>query len=405
MNGFMSSRTGYFPENPRSRWIITLSTWSLLGGISWASLQAQEAEAPLAPPALVDETIPAELFATETEPQPEKTVPAEPPAKPQPTKRPGNARLLPTGPDEKAPARPQSGKFGETTELIPTEFKSTQTLIRKRSAPPSNSVWAVPQEPELTPTRPIHQVQNLVPGEGLGEPAAEGEELMLETPPAIDAEALTDEPVLREPAPNEPANFTADDAAPVPADDSLDARPVRTNSENQVRIAPAPYADSGEGQFSSSDELHTVAGGESFWTISKKHYGQGRYSAALAEYNKVRIPKPDKIKPGMKVVVPSIDTLEAKFAHLISGAVTRRTAAAPTVPVKSGFFVDANGQPMYRVGEGDTLSDIAQNHLGRSSRWTQIVTLNEDTLPNPDNMKIGMVLRLPEDASDSIVVR
>ena len=54
---------------------------------------------------------------------------------------------------------------------------------------------------------------------------------------------------------------------------------------------------------------------------------------------------------------------------------------------------------MYRVGEGDTLGTIAQDHLGRSSRWPRIVELNRESLKDPDDMKLGMILRLPEDAS------
>ena len=103
----------------------------------------------------------------------------------------------------------------------------------------------------------------------------------------------------------------------------------------------------------------------------------------------------------MKVIVPPVETLEQKFGHLISGYVSPESAAA-AVAAKPGFYVDGQGQPFYRVGEGDTLSDIARNHLGRSSRWIQIVGLNKDRLPNPDSMKPGMVLRLPDDASEMI---
>lgn len=59
---------------------------------------------------------------------------------------------------------------------------------------------------------------------------------------------------------------------------------------------------------------------------------------------------------------------------------------------------------MYRVGPDDTLSGISQRHLGRSSRWTEIYQLNANLLPAADSLKIGMVLRLPHDASQHRIV-
>ncbi len=405
MNGIMSPRRPRTVNvSARSLVALALTSWLGLGSAS-----AQEAEAPLAPPAIQSETGPAE-FPAEAVPTAKPVLRSAKPLAKRPTASKGNwsqtTQLIPTGPVEGEPLNPQAGRFGELTQQIPTRFNRTSQLVQKRPAAAS-TLWAAPDENEaLDPAHPIRQAQavDLVPGEGLESlPATEGDATMVENPPSVEFDR--DTPAAesgRSPAIGEPAGFNEPgigEAEPVPTRE-LPPQAVR----NRQVSAAAPYNEQRTGEFSTEDEVHTVAGGESFWTISKKHYGQGRYSAALAEYNKSRIPKPDKIKPGMKVIVPSIDTLEAKFAPLISGVLTR-TAQAPATPVKSGFFVDANGQPMYRVGEGDTLSDIAENHLGRSSRWTQIVQLNEETLPNPDAMKIGMLLRLPGNASDSLKVQ
>jgi len=72
--------------------------------------------------------------------------------------------------------------------------------------------------------------------------------------------------------------------------------------------------------------------------------------------------------------------------------------AAPDSP-RSGFFVSRDGLPMYRVGEGDTLSEIAQRHLGKSSRADEIYRLNAARLTSPDELVVGTVIRLPPDAS------
>ncbi len=54
---------------------------------------------------------------------------------------------------------------------------------------------------------------------------------------------------------------------------------------------------------------------------------------------------------------------------------------------------------MYRVGSDDTLTGIAQRHLGRASRWTEIYDQNRDVLKTPNDLTLGTVIRLPDDAS------
>lgn len=53
----------------------------------------------------------------------------------------------------------------------------------------------------------------------------------------------------------------------------------------------------------------------------------------------------------------------------------------------------------YTVQSGDTLSAIAQRELGRASAWHAIFEANRDQLEDPDLIRPGQVLRLP-DSSD-----
>lgn len=144
------------------------------------------------------------------------------------------------------------------------------------------------------------------------------------------------------------------------------------------------------------ETVHEVQPGENYWTISRQHFGTARYFAALSEYNKHRIPRPDRMKPGMFVLVPDVEVLEQRYPK-IAGIVDSKPS--PESLLAPGFFIAPNGQPMYRIGKGDTLTDIAEQHLGRTARWTQIVGMNRDVLNDGHNLKIGMVLKLPHDAS------
>lgn len=185
-------------------------------------------------------------------------------------------------------------------------------------------------------------------------------------------------------------------------------------------LRPAPSA-------APRSETYTAVPGDNFWTISRKQYGSGRYFAALARHNQERIPDPQRLRPGMQVATPSAAQLEQQYPELIdkSGAAstptpapttshatpndnrprfgapasTPVTAEKPVAGQSTGYFYSKAGEPMYRIGPDDTLSSIAQRHLGRSARWTEIYEQNQEILNNPENLPLGKVIRLPQDAS------
>ena len=144
-------------------------------------------------------------------------------------------------------------------------------------------------------------------------------------------------------------------------------------------------------------EVYTVRPGDTYWDISRQQYGSGRYYRALALYNSHRIPDPRRMRQGMKVLVPTRQILESRFASVLP----QSRASATRLP--SGLFHE-DGEVRYRVGRGDTLGAIAHRHLGRATRWPEIFRLNQTRLKNPATLKVGMELRLPADASRVRVV-
>jgi nucleoid-associated protein YgaU len=57
----------------------------------------------------------------------------------------------------------------------------------------------------------------------------------------------------------------------------------------------------------------------------------------------------------------------------------------------------ASAAPMatYTVKAGDTLSQIAKEHLGSASNYMAIFEANKDQLTDPDKIKPGQVLKIP----------
>ena len=65
------------------------------------------------------------------------------------------------------------------------------------------------------------------------------------------------------------------------------------------------------------------------------------------------------------------------------------------IQVTGGPAAAAPAAKTYTVKAGDTLSQIAKEHLGSAGAYTKIFELNKDQLTDPDKIKPGQVLRLP----------
>jgi nucleoid-associated protein YgaU len=64
-------------------------------------------------------------------------------------------------------------------------------------------------------------------------------------------------------------------------------------------------------------------------------------------------------------------------------------AAAPAAPA-------AAAGTTYTVQAGDTLSAIAKKHLGNANAYMKIFEANRDQLTDPDKIKPGQVLKIPQ---------
>lgn len=161
------------------------------------------------------------------------------------------------------------------------------------------------------------------------------------------------------------------------------------NSQN-AEAEPAP--DDG-----TTYEYTVVKDGENYSKISKRVYGTTRYFSALAVFNQHRIAEPKHMRPGMVVLTPSKEVLEERYPQLF-------VDSKPKVVEPAAFLLLEDGSPAYRVGERETLSEISKRFLGRSSRWVEILRLNQSNVKDPNKLKPGTILALPADATEVNVV-
>ena len=362
-------------------------------------------------------------------PFPEAEVSQTPPAAPQgfePPEEFGNPAQLPaestaqSPPEQADPGANPFGSAGEVTQVPPTQAPmgleneqfSTQSepqeVVQQPVPSPmgETSVSPIPAEQNLEPTPQELPTAQVAPAPTGGDPFGSAPSEMPSTQPM---------PMPQEVAAENDPRFG--DFQPLPANAQYEANPRGVPNElpsdafsEMSSSQICTVGGTGHGQMQPTDrpEVYTVRPGDNYWHISKKQYGTVRYFMALARYNQERIPDPKKMRPGMKVLTPTRDILESRNPDLFPKFAANTTGVhnvAHQGGEAAGFYVDAQGTPMYRVGPDDTLGGIAQKHLGRFSRWVEIYQMNRHRLKNPDALSLGDVLQLPADASRVSMVR
>lgn len=346
---------------------------------------------------------------------------ADPFARPSPASVPVTESAPPERfrPSVEAQSEPPPPDAGRSVEFIPAtsgpsrEGGPSAAVPADDLLPPATPASAPEPPPQRTPA-PIDdpfgalRVRNEPPSM---------EPIRTPEPPAVGSQRLLDSIDTAPRINSLPGRLT--EPAPI-ADESPAFTP--SNEPAFAPSTPPPFVPAHEPAFAPSIEplargtvQYTVRPGDSYWSIAQAQYRAGRYSAALIEHNRTRVPNAERLQPGTRIELPPATELEARYAKLLQStpgpaggagtiATTGQPAGSPGGASPGGrFFVSPDGAPMYRVGAGDTLSGIAQRHLGRASRWEQIARMNVDVAPQPDRLKVGTVLRLPDDASPVVV--
>lgn len=329
-----------------------------------------------------------------------------------------------------AAEKPTVDPFGDEVKLPNLDFPGQAApKTAEKSLAPSAATQEVdpfanpPQATTTTPKLPV--VEDADPFAESGEKPKPGTE---EKPVANPANSYQEPlPLFESEAPKtgrEPVKFGEFEEVPsghASAASKTQVEPTPGNSVDRAKTAPPGLPNSTTDQSVSVDSLrddpfgirsnastartdsnmnaYRVESNDNYWSISRKVYGTSRYYRALALFNAERIPDPQKMRPGMQVLVPEKDVLESKYPELFPGETRQEPGVVQVAGASAGLATDLQGNPVYRVGEHDTLSTIAEKHLGRSSRWIQIYELNRDKLKNPNELKIGTILKLPADAS------
>lgn len=151
--------------------------------------------------------------------------------------------------------------------------------------------------------------------------------------------------------PDGPSPVATATASVAPAPSASVGTPSRATA--LVEIAPAPLT-------------HTVKRGETLWSIAEHHLGSGnRYPEILKLNNDLLRGKPQFLRPGWVLTLPAPAQADAGQASVASDR------------AYSG----------YTVVKGDTLSEIAQQHLDDAEAWPRIFEASRG-IPQPDGRRL-----------------
>jgi len=128
--------------------------------------------------------------------------------------------------------------------------------------------------------------------------------------------------------------------------------------------------------------IYVVLTGETLRSICLSHYANASVAKSLAKWNNIK--NPDQIERGTSIALPSINTLMSNFDGSLGDQLNRVAEDTSTV---------AFGK--YEVKQGDTLSEIAQKVMGTVKKSNILIDMNKDVMPNPNNIRPGMVLLYP----------
>jgi nucleoid-associated protein YgaU len=288
---------------------------------------------------------PRDKIADKRPATPSRTTPAERPAAGEqrsvitpPPAHPPSATTQPVGGGLR-PGEPAPSPVGG-----PIAPRTTPTLKPVGEGAPASQPRVTPELPPLV--TPGEQTRTTPPGTPAGEPATRPATPAVSPPPRKEAE-----PPGATPLPAQPRGGLA---------------------------APRKY---------------TVAEGESLWSIAEEQYGDGHLWTKILAAN----PGIDElVKVGQVINLPPKEELLAPAGEAKPGA----KPVSPPAEAQPGAKPVGRAHT-YVVEKGDTLYSIAAKVLGNGNRWREIFELNKDKFAKPEDLKVGMELKLPAKEGES----
>ena len=135
-------------------------------------------------------------------------------------------------------------------------------------------------------------------------------------------------------------------------------------------------------------KYHSVRAGENLSMIAQTYYGSSRLWREIQKANPKKIGSNGHVRQGVRIVIPDLEREQVLGEAATPGTGTGTGSVAADRNVRAAGTI--------KVEPGQTLSELAQIHLGSSRLADGLFEANRDKLKDPDTLTVGMVLRLPK---------
>ncbi len=224
------------------------------------------------------------------------------------------------------------------------------------------------------------------------------------------------------PLPDDPstnAGRLADDALsnaggtplPTPSLDPADlpaTAPLEATADATAAPVPAPHRRAG------AELIHYVEADDSLAELANRYYGDSAYQGSIAAVNRGALAPDGTLIAGTRLIIPNraghvelqadannarVGLLDTGMFEAVPGINARGEAPSTVLPVTAAAQRETSRPATVEVMPGDSLSKLAERHLGSSARYLELYEANQDQLSSPDVVVVGMQLKLPPTAS------
>jgi nucleoid-associated protein YgaU len=176
--------------------------------------------------------------------------------------------------------------------------------------------------------------------------------------------------------------WTERPAEPVPAERASTGATTAAPAEATAAAAASPAAETPAADAPAAERTYVVKPGQTLSHVSIEVYGTSKHWKRIAERND--IDDPARVRAGTTLYIPALQAEEGRTAENKPTETASRTGSGPH-PGES-----------YTVKAGDTIQGIAKAAYGKMERWPDIWLENFERLENPEALRTGMTLRIPQ---------
>jgi nucleoid-associated protein YgaU len=125
---------------------------------------------------------------------------------------------------------------------------------------------------------------------------------------------------------------------------------------------------------------------------------QGTYAYAIGKTKEYQMDGTVEERDGKLFIKGRVQSQDEanKIWDAIKTIPTWRNDVVADIQATGGGAAPSGNMRTYTVKPGDTLSKIAKEHLGNATAYMDIFKANRDQLSDPDKIKPGQVLKIPQ---------